>query len=282
MMDFVYIVKKSETNEDLRYSLRSIAKFYPDHKVWIVGYKPTWVQNVNYIPVKQTKDKWKNSVLNIQTACTNENISDDFILMNDDFFCIKPILPLETVCNANLGKLTTSVKIHNKHNSKWHKAFKLVNDLLKKIGVNEPNYDYEAHLPLQINKKKYLEVMNLSEVQDFIKSKEILHKRTLYKNYDKAKESMSLSSDIKITQTLDDSYQRVKICGWLSVFDGQVRNPKFNRLNTILRTNFPYKCKYEVGYDPNRINPILENTEIVLSAKKIPDKSKGRDRFLHF
>ena len=45
-MDFVYIVKEDEKNEDLKYSLRSIAKFYPENKVWIVGYKPSWVKNV--------------------------------------------------------------------------------------------------------------------------------------------------------------------------------------------------------------------------------------------
>ena len=50
MLDFVYIVGKSEKNEDLRYSLRSIAKHYPDHKVWIVVYKPSCVTNVELLP----------------------------------------------------------------------------------------------------------------------------------------------------------------------------------------------------------------------------------------
>lgn len=40
-MDLVYIVKNSEVNEDLRYSLRSVAKFVPHNKIWIVGYKPS-------------------------------------------------------------------------------------------------------------------------------------------------------------------------------------------------------------------------------------------------
>ena len=32
MMDLVYIVKNDERNDDLKYSLRSMARFYPDYK----------------------------------------------------------------------------------------------------------------------------------------------------------------------------------------------------------------------------------------------------------
>ena len=63
IMDLVYIVKNSEVNEDLRYSLRSVAKFVPHDKIWIVGYKPSWVQNVEYLPVPQNLgSKWKNLI----------------------------------------------------------------------------------------------------------------------------------------------------------------------------------------------------------------------------
>ena len=119
MLDFVYIVKESDKNDDLRYSLRSIAKFYPDHRVWIVGYKPKWVQNVGYIPVKQTGNKWGNSVKNIIAACESKEISEDFILMNDDFFIIKEKYPLETVCNMNSGTLDKAIKAYDniKYNS---------------------------------------------------------------------------------------------------------------------------------------------------------------------
>lgn len=36
-MDLVYIVKEDENNEELRYSLRSVAKYLPQNKIWIVG-----------------------------------------------------------------------------------------------------------------------------------------------------------------------------------------------------------------------------------------------------
>ena len=281
-MDFVYIVKKDEHNDDLRYSLRSIAKFYPKNRVWIVGYKPSWIQNVNYIPVKQTQDKWKNSILNIQTACECENISEDFILMNDDFFCIDPLMSLEDLCNSNLDNLEVAIKHYRKRLSRWNKAFKQVYDLLEELNIEKPYYNFEAHLPLQINRKKYLEVMSLPKVQEFMKTKDVLHKRTLYKNYDKPKETITLSSDIKLHQLKDDSLGRVKICGWISVYDGQVNNHNFSKLNKLLHTNFPNKCKYEVGFNENKINPIIKNIqnnqEVIISEKN----NIHKDRFLHY
>ena len=124
LYDFVYIVKESEDNEELRYSLRSISKFYPSNKIWIVGYKPSWIQNVNYIPVKQDcGDKWKNSVNNIIKACESEEISNDFILMNDDFIILKKNKPLEIIGNFNLGSLDYNIQKFGKKSDEWTEAF---------------------------------------------------------------------------------------------------------------------------------------------------------------
>lgn len=267
MLDFVYIVKEDEHNEDLRYSLRSIAKYYPENKVWIVGYKPSWVKNVSYLPVKQTEDKWKNSITNILAACNCPDISDNFILMNDDFFMIKPLVPIEMIGNASLGILSMNIaKKYKNMNSSWYRAFEYVRDLLKELNIPEPYYDYEAHLPLEINKKKFIEVMNLPKVQEFMQTSKILHKRTLYKNYDK-KEGIYLPADVKLLKTSDDSEKRVNICGWLSVYDNQLGNSKFYQLSYLLQHVLFEKGIYEqditlekkqslknIAIDPKTIN----------------------------
>ena len=253
MMDLVYIVKNDERNDDLKYSLRSMARFYPDYKIWIVGYKPSWIQNVEYIPVKQTGSKWKNSVENIKAACQCEEISDDFILMNDDFFCIKPLFSIDVVANMTLGSLNEAVIKYKHRTSPWHKAFSQVKDLLKEIGVKEPYYNYEAHLPLQINRKKFLEVMALPQVEEFMKTAKVLHKRTLFKNYCKPSKATSIPIDVKLKQFSDDSRERLKVCGWISVYDGQVKDTRFGTLKTLLNTNFSKRCKYEVGFSENDI-----------------------------
>ena len=284
-MDFVYIVKKDEVNEDLKYSLRSIAKFYPENKVWIVGYKPSWVKNVEYLPVEQTKDKWKNSITNILTACNCPDISDDFILMNDDFFMVKPIVPIEMIGNANLGLLSETIAKYKASRSPWFDAFKQVYDLLKKIGVKEPYYDYEAHLPLQINKKKFLEVMSLPDVKNFMQTSRVLHKRTLYKNYHKPAYPLKLPADVKVTRLYDDSESRLNICGWLSVYDRQVGGSKFYVLNKTLKGNFIKPCIYEREITEEE-KAGLKNIIIDPSTVKIPTSYKNiipkKKDFMHF
>lgn len=284
-MDFVYIVKEDEKNEDLKYSLRSIAKFYPENKVWIVGYKPSWVKNVEYLPVKQSKDKWKNSMLNITAACECPNISEDFILMNDDFFMIEPKVPIEMIANSHLGLLSKTITKYKTMKSPWFNAFPQIRDLLKKLGVSEPYYDYEAHLPLQINKKKFLEVLAKPEVQIFMQTAKVLHKRTLYKNYHKTENYLELPADVKLTRSKDDSMSKLKICGWLSVYDKQVGNSSFYTLNRILRTNFPTKCIYEREITQEEKESLKNvqidtaNVQVLDHYKEPPHKKKD---FLHF
>lgn len=248
LYDFVYIVKKDDKNVDLQYSLRSIAKFYPDHKVWIVGYKPNWVQNVNYLPVEQTENKWKNSITNILSACSCKEISRDFILMNDDFFVLQESYPLNVICNSNLGLLDKRIEecVAKKQTSKWNKAFDQVNTLLENIGIEKPYYNYEAHTPLLINRVKFRKMFSLSEVKEFIKTPQVLHKRTLYKNIYKPEILNTLQDDVKIDMNEDYTiFSKLAVCGWFSVFDDQVGNYKYPQVNKVLHENFPEPCIYE-------------------------------------
>ena len=245
-MDLVYIVKESDKNEDLRYSLRSVAKFLPNNKVWIVGYKPSWVRNVEYLPVKQNNgSKWKNSIKNIEAACKCKEISEEFVLMNDDFFAIKPIKDLKKSIDLSVGTLDVSIKKYSHMpKSNWNSAFQYVYDLLKDLNIEEPYYDYEVHAPLRINKEKYLEVMNLPKVQEFMKTSKVLHKRTLYRNIDKINPTI-ISSDVKLKPEKDDTKIKYKVCDWLSVYDEQVGNGYFKDLNYLLSYLFSNPCKYE-------------------------------------
>lgn len=247
MLDLVYIVKAEEKNDDLRYSLRSVAKFVPHSRIWIIGYKPSWVTNVEYIPVAQNLgSKWKNSVNNIMQACKCEEISENFVLMNDDFFAIKQIDNLEESINLSLGLLSVAVEKQKKKrvHSNWGMAFVHVNKLLKTLKVDGPYYNYESHTPLLINKEKYLNVMELPEVKKFMKTPKVLHKRTLYKNIDKTTPKVLLK-DVKLSQFKDDTRERSQICDWLSVYDKQVGNKKFSHLNQLLKSLFPTPCIYE-------------------------------------
>lgn len=244
-MDLVYFVKQSEINEDLRYSLRSVDKFVPVDKVWIVGYKPSWVTNVGYIPVPQTGTKQQNQTSNLIALCNCDEISEDFVLMNDDFFAIKQIENLEESVEICLGLLDKSVIKHERGKNNWHKAFKQVYELLESIGVEKPYYDFESHTPLKMNRKKMLDVLEIPQVKEFIKSSKTLHRRTLYRNIYHLN-CRILPTDVKILATKDNTLDKIKVCDWLSVYDNQVGNYKFRDLNNLLHNLFPTPCQYEI------------------------------------
>lgn len=242
-MDLVYIVKEDENNEELRYSLRSIEKFVKYDKIWIVGYKPSWVQNVEYIHTEQNQGKWKNSVNNIIAACNNKDISDNFVLMNDDFFAIRQINDLEKSCNVALGTLDQAISKYINHRAGWFDAFKEGYELLEQLGVEKPYYNYESHSPMIINKKDFMDFINLPQVQEFIKTNKVLHKRSIYKNIYKITPRI-LPADVKI-EADNDIKTKTKILEWISVYDKQIHNLEFPQLNYVLKQLFPTQCKYE-------------------------------------
>jgi hypothetical protein len=98
-MDCVYVCRPGD-NEELRYSIRSVVANMPHDNLWLVGYKPSWYMG-NFISVPNTTTKFENIRLAIKAAAEHNEISDNFILMNDDFFVIKPANP-EVVLHGGL------------------------------------------------------------------------------------------------------------------------------------------------------------------------------------
>ena len=203
-IDLVYIVKFSERNDDLKYSLRSVAKFCNYRKIWIIGYKPKWLKNVEYVETIQTGTKWQNSMLNWKTACETPGISDNFVLMNDDFIAIHPIYDIEKDVNVCLSDIhTVAERYSKKHSSRWQAGFLFAEDLLKELNLKTA-FNMEAHLPFVVNKKQYLEMLNLPQIKNFDDTK-VLHKRSIYYNlyYNKSIEPPRKITDVKIALRKD-------------------------------------------------------------------------------
>ena len=238
-IDLVYFVKNGDNNINLLFSLRSVAKFVPRGKIWIVGYKPNWVTNVNYLPVPQTGTKQENQTRNLIELCKCEDISDDFILMNDDFFATKPIQNIEDSIAIRLGTLGEAIEKYSESNEEWHMAFGQINELLESIGVEKPYYNFESHTPIKMNRHKMLDAILIPQVQDFIKSGKVLHRRTLFGNIYKLNYKES-KKDVKISRSEDDTLSKIKENYWISVFHHQINNKDFPDLNMWLKRNFSY------------------------------------------
>jgi len=158
-MDFVYICKDG-TNEELRYSIRSVVESFPDSNIWVVGGKPDWYIG-NYIRVNQTQTKYKNAAENLKKICSSKEISESFVLMNDDFYIIKKIDNIETFHG---GYLLNKINLYQKINGNSNYTRKLAATYKKIIGLGiEDPLDYELHVPMIMEKEKLKEVLKYED-----------------------------------------------------------------------------------------------------------------------
>lgn len=149
-MNLVYVCREGN-NEELRYSLRSVCQNLEDANVWVVGGKPSWYVG-KHIPVRQSNTKYQNVFNNLNAIVNSEDIPDDFIMMNDDFYIVKPIDKVETY---NGGYLQDKIDLFSKNmtNSYYIKLLKNTKDRLASLGIDDP-LDYAIHVPMEFNKEK--------------------------------------------------------------------------------------------------------------------------------
>lgn len=247
--DLVYILKESESNPDLKMSLRSIAQFCTFKNIWLVGYKPNWVQNVKFLKTEQTGTKWQNAMINMIAACKCNEISEDFVLMNDDFFALDYIRDWKKSLNLCLGTLEKQVLLYSakKNKSRWQYGFEYAVDLLDSLDCKR-HLNYESHLPIIFNRNKFLEMCELEPIKKFINTNKVLHRRSVYKNLypDIDLEEPVKIRDVKISigRDLNDAWLH---SNWLSVFDNVTDNVRrYPRINKFLNSMYPTKCMFEV------------------------------------
>ena len=242
-MDIVYILKEEENNTDLRYSLRSVAKYCSGfNNIWFSGYKPSWVKNAaGYIKTSQCGTKWQNALQNVVNACNTDEISEDFILFNDDFFALKPV-NLSTELNFCRGTIEEAV-MHwiCTAQSPWKRAFWQTKELLTKLNC-EHLMDFTLHIPMIINKSNFLQMCGLTEVREHIKKYKMLSFRSVYGNLFWT--NPTVIPDCKPVRDYDASEKTIKGT-WLSVLDGVTDTLyKYPRIKKAL-AQFSDKCVYE-------------------------------------
>jgi len=156
--DAVYIVRPGNDNEELRYSLRSLSNLSFSGRVWFVGYVPSWVTGVLPIEGNRFDTKPRNVHDNVRQACLEPGVSETFILMNDDFFIVEPMVAVPNLHRGPLEK-----HIYNMlYATDWRASLVSALDWLKGRGIPDP-LSYELHKPFEVDKAKMAEVLELSD-----------------------------------------------------------------------------------------------------------------------
>ena len=227
MKDIVYFVKESDTNEELRYSLRSVCKNFEYRKVWFIGGCPKGLEPDGHIFVNQTQPtKWDRTLNLLRVACQCPDITEDFYLFNDDFFIMKP-WKYETVYNGTLQELIERTEERKGKASGYSQRLRRSEVLLHSAGCTTLNY--AVHMPLLINKAKALKVLRkFAGCQMF---------RSLYGNY--CNIGGVNKKDCKIMDLEKEPGHNAKL---LSTCDNSFNK---GRVGQYIRSQFTEPCKYE-------------------------------------
>lgn len=230
-LDIVYFVKDTPRNEELRYSLRSVCENMPHKRVWIFGGRPMGIEPDIHVKVEQEgKTKWDKVRSMFQMACLNKELTDDFILFNDDFFIMKPTDRIDTLYRSSLPDHINVIE-----NSRWNRPsdytrqLRRMDEHLKSLGLSD--LSYELHTPFVFNKEKLLYLIN--------KYPDMRCTRTFYGNFYNI--GGERHSDVKIFS--DKPNFDYKNSRFLSTDDPVVNIN--NDAWRYIRKQFPKKCEYE-------------------------------------
>lgn len=182
-MDIVYFIKDELENDALILSLRSLSHI-PHDKVFLVGGFPNGVnpETVFHIPVEQDGGtKYKNTTKMLRLVSKTPEISDKFILMNDDFMFMEDIKDPETELNLHRGYVDDIIKDYlERYQGQEHPYVTGMQDtkrVLQGLGYVNP-LSYELHIPIVMHKNDLQQMFNIPGLDSI----PVLHKRTLYGN----------------------------------------------------------------------------------------------------
>ena len=156
-LDIVYLLRDRPSkwaNNELRFSLRALEQYFPHGKVFVVSESlPEWARNIGHIPaVDGYENKLMNATSKLRAACRHPDLSERFVLMNDDFFFLRPTPRIET---CTIGTLEKMIADHKTQAGYYFAAAKATRDLLQASGIDRPKA-YEAHYPMVFEKQKFL------------------------------------------------------------------------------------------------------------------------------
>lgn len=229
-LDIVYFVKNAQTNSELRYSIRSVVKNMPYKRIWIFGGCPYGITPDIHVRAEQNgHSKWENVHEMYRLACANKELTDNFILFNDDFYIMKPMDKVEPLYRCTLEEHIAILEAKFKKSNNYTRLLRNCRDELVKTRKNP--LSYELHIPFIFNKKKLKALLDTYPTQHCT--------RTLYGNLYNI--GGKQSDDIKVfTSNPSFDYKNVSL---LSSDDG-IDNVN-NDVWRYIRTSFREKSKYE-------------------------------------
>jgi hypothetical protein len=230
--DLVVPVREGRVNEQLRYALRSWSAHLPHGRVWLVGYRPAWVGGVEHIATRQAgSTKYRNTTMAVRAACEHPDVSDDFLLVNDDMFTMQPVDRMPVLHRGRVRDVEAYYAARHPSGA-YLAGMRETRELLASLGHPDP-LSYELHVPLPVQREQMLTALDAGRHID------VVHKRTLYGNL--ARIGGSQINDVKILHRAPRGYEGLP---FLSTMPDSFTNGFVGR---YVRAAFPTPCRYETG-----------------------------------
>lgn len=230
--DVVYFVKDTPTNEELRYSLRSVEQNWKCRNVVFYGGCPDGLTPDKHYKVEQNQSsKWKNVRKMMKEAFQNNELTENIWIFNDDFFIMKP--GLEDMPPQYNGELFAHInRVEQRHRGSQTEWTKLLRDLaFALMYAGKGRLNYEVHKPMLINRKKALVVLDkFPDVHGF---------RGLYGNYWEI--GGRSKHDMKCL-VLDYPIEKIKDWEFLSTQDESFER---GTVGKYIKNQFPNKSRFE-------------------------------------
>lgn len=222
-MDVVYPYKRSPGDFELRYSLRSLSNV-PHDRVIIAGDVPFGTSD-QVVTVKNPRvggDRYMSSTSNIFAVINTGDLSDDFIVMNDDIFVLEPW----TFRHEDRGPISEYTEAKGEYRSRLVSTA----GLLRSHGIAEPLF-YGLHTPTVYNRGRLLDL-----IREFPMPKYKYLLRTLYNNL--FPRPSVRKDDVKVKEWDGNWTGDV-----LSISDNVAASPTFH---AWINSRFPVPSVYEV------------------------------------
>lgn len=228
--DVVYILANDIKSDEIRYSVRSVAKNFPYNRIVFYGGKPKGIEPDIYVEVEQIGfDRYEKVNYTFKKIFDDDNLTENIWLFNDDFFIMKPV---DDVPHGFRGTMEHRINRLNGWfgpTGSYIKAQKATKDYLVNHGFDTLNYD--LHIPMLINRKLGAKTLEEHPNQKLF--------RSLYGNVNKI--GGIRRGDVKVYGTGDEPDKDSPL---LSTKDSSFR---YGLVGEYIRETFKEPCKYEEG-----------------------------------
>ncbi len=238
----VVLVRRGD-NPELRCALRSWERNVAEiSEVIALGMPPQWV-NAKAVLTPQSSTKYANTTNGLLWACQNKVLPERFVLLNDDFFAMRPT----RIPSWHRGPMLEVVENYRGRgiDSAYVRGMEATARALIRDGVTDP-LCYEVHAPMIVQRDLMAEVLNTYSHDPSVN---VLHKRSAYGNL--AGLGGAQVEDVKL-RTVDEAAISATAEG--PVWDGTL--PHMDWMSTsdivwaagagpLITARFPEACRWE-------------------------------------